>query len=112
MLRRPQKKSRENSATGGILVNVALALLIGVVFVILVLDIFAISYRWIRNRLGEVEPDAIPAARVSFSAKHQGFRQEPAWLRPLQATVLATGLTLTLVCALTFVLVAVGAAFV
>ena len=90
----------------------ALALLVCVVFVLLILDIFAISYRWIRNRLGEVEPDPIPAARVNSSARHPGFRQEPSWLRPLQATVLATGLTLALVCALTFVLVAVGAALV
>lgn len=90
----------------GLFFPIALALLF------IVLDVFARTYRWIRGLLGEVEPDSIPAARIEAAYRHGGFRQEPHWLRPLQATLLALGLTLALVCALAFVVVAACAAFV
>lgn len=89
--------------------SVAISALLGVVLVIFV---FAISYRWIRELLGEIEPDMIPVARANPASRHRGFRREPRWLRPLQATMLATGITVAVLSATTFVLVAVGSAFV
>lgn len=73
---------------------------------ILILEVFFISYRWIRGALGDPEPDAIPSARIAAEARQRGFRREPGWLRPLQATILAIGLTGTIVTAVTFVGVA------
>jgi hypothetical protein len=91
---------------------VGLSVVIGVAILFLAVDVFALSYRWIRRQLGEIEPDLIPAARANPASCHRGFRQEPRWLRPLQATMLATALTVAVLSALTFVLVAVGSALV
>ena len=86
---------------------------IAVLFVVfLVIDVFAMSYQWLRDLLGEIEPDLIPPARANPASRHRGFRREPRWLRPLQAAMLATGLTVAVLSAVTFVLVAVGSAFV
>jgi hypothetical protein len=82
------------------------------IVVFLAVDLFAISYGWLRGLLGEIEPDLIPAARANPASCHRGFRQEPRWLRPLQAAMLATGLTVAVLCAVIFVLVAVSSAFV
>jgi hypothetical protein len=85
---------------------VGLGELLGIALAFLVLDIFFVSYRWIRDALGDVEPDLIPAARVAVHAKHRGFRGEPTWLRPFQAVLLALGLTGTIITAVTFLGVA------
>jgi hypothetical protein len=91
---------------------VGLGLPIALACAFIVLDIFARTYRWIRGLLGEVEPDPIPAARIETTYRQRGFRHEPTWLRPLQATMLATGLTVALVSVLGIVVVAACAAFV
>jgi hypothetical protein len=86
--------------------SMGLGVLIGLAVVaFLVGDIFALSYVWIRRRLGEIEPELIPAARTSRSPKHGGFRREPTWLRPLQATLIAMGLTVWISCALAFLMI-------
>ena len=86
--------------------------IIALIAVILAIDVFAISYRWIRELLGDIEPDMIPVARANPASRHRGFRREPRWLRPVQATMLATGITVAVLSATIFVVVAVGAAFV
>jgi hypothetical protein len=86
--------------------------IVALLAVVLAVDVFAISYRWIRGLLGDIEPDMIPVARANPTACHRGFRREPRWLRPVQATMLATGITVAVLSATIFVLVAVGSAFV
>ncbi len=71
--------------------------------------IFALSYRWIRGRLGEADPDPIPMARLRNSPRHGGFNEEPSWLRPMQSIIIAAGLTIWTLCILAFVAVGLGA---
>ena len=62
--------------------------------------VYFACYRWLLQLLGEPKAEPVPAARVVRGKRHVGYRLEPTWLRPLQALLLATGITLSLVVAL------------
>ena len=89
-----------------------LALTIGIVLAVLTYQVFSRSYRWIRGVLGEAPPRQVPSARLTGAAGHRGFRHEPLWLRPVQAAMLAAGITTWVVSAVSFLVVAACAAFV
>jgi hypothetical protein len=64
--------------------------IVTIAVVIVLIDVFAVSYRWARLLVGSPEPEQIPAARVA-SGRHRGFSREPRWVRPVQAVVVALG---------------------
>lgn len=59
--------------------------------------VYFASYCLLRGLLGEKQGETIPSARAVRGRKLRGYRHEPSWVRPLQALVLATGVTLSLV---------------
>lgn len=62
--------------------------------------VYFACYRWLLKLLGEPKVEPVPSARVLRGRRHRGYRLEPTWLRPLQALLLATGVTLSLMIAL------------
>lgn len=59
--------------------------------------VYFACYRWLLKLLGEPIIEPLPSARVLRGRRHVGYRREPTWLRPVQALLLATGVTLSLV---------------